>query len=276
MYRQELHGRILSLKEDASAVLEASDALKTSSRLRDFLHAALLVGNAMNDTSAEEVAGFALSSLPKLAETKGFDGKTTALDFVVQTLCRSGKREGASFLSDIESTCSMAMRAPLPQMKEDLAAVQDSQKRFDGAVVLLEMDAAEATPVVCKGQAERPGSEAGSSSGVEAESAGRRLPVQQAAEEAVLFQGRAKTVISATRTQVAEAESAYVKMLDYFGEPSSARLASDEFFRLILHSGRAAKASLDKHDRLEKANARGAAIGSARGRQNRSKSRAGM
>lgn len=215
VFRQELHGRLVSLVEDAVAVQSAVTAIKTSTRLRDFLHAALLVGNAMNDTSAEEVAGFALSSLPMLAETKAYDGKTTALDFVVQTLCRNGKRDGASFLSDIDAACSVAMRAPLPKMQEDLTAVTNSKRQFDGAVKLLLKDAAD--DAVSGGPVAGVGGTGGSTpaGAAPSEAAG----VGAAAKEATAFQRSAASAIDAVKARVHTAQSSYAKMLDYFGEP---------------------------------------------------------
>eukprot|EP00741_Cyanophora_paradoxa_P019358 tig00021127_g18686.t1 len=82
--------RAPALAREAGVVAAAARELQESESVRRILELALLTGNVMNSTApARGVAlGFRLDFLPKLADVRGADGRTTALQFLVATAVR--------------------------------------------------------------------------------------------------------------------------------------------------------------------------------------------
>jgi len=94
----ELSAARAGVLQRADTVARACSQLRTSRTLHALLHAALAVGNALN-AGAPPAAGFALDSLPKLAQLKTGDRKRTALAYVVRAV-----REGSGAGEDPATT----------------------------------------------------------------------------------------------------------------------------------------------------------------------------
>ena len=86
-----------------------NDVMK-SDRLRDIMIIARDIGNKMNEGNYSGGAeGIKFSSLLKLRETKGNDGKTTVLDFIVARMIENGKQDTLN-LGDDFPLCAEASR----------------------------------------------------------------------------------------------------------------------------------------------------------------------
>jgi hypothetical protein len=81
-----------SATRDVKAWVNTVDAfcaeLKNSTRLGRLVALVLNLGNALHATRGVAAAGFSLSSLPKLLDTRSFDGSTTLLHYMVAHLER--------------------------------------------------------------------------------------------------------------------------------------------------------------------------------------------
>jgi cytokinesis protein len=70
-----------------SAVLEASIAIKDSKSFKELLKFILVMGNFMNGTTFQGGAfGIRIASINKLVDTKGTEGNTTLLHFLVDSV----------------------------------------------------------------------------------------------------------------------------------------------------------------------------------------------
>ena len=74
-----------------------------SERLAAVMQKVLAIGNAMNrGTYKGSAAGFTIDSLLKLTSTRGADGKTTLLDFVVKVITQKSDNDTLlSFYEDL-------------------------------------------------------------------------------------------------------------------------------------------------------------------------------
>ena len=111
-----------SATRDARVWVATVDAfcaeLKNSSRLGRLVALVLNLGNALHATRGVAAAGFSLSSLPKLLDTRSFDGSTTLLHYMVAHLEREReartKRDGAEFDESYE--CPLLFAEELPSL----------------------------------------------------------------------------------------------------------------------------------------------------------------
>jgi len=88
----------------------ACDDVMKSDRLRDIMIIARDIGNKMNEGNYSGGAeGIKFSSLLKLSETKGNDGKTTVLDFIVARMIENGKHDTLNLVEDFP-LCTDASR----------------------------------------------------------------------------------------------------------------------------------------------------------------------
>lgn len=70
-----------------SAVLEASIAIKDSKSFKELLKFILVMGNFMNGSTFQGGAfGIRIASINKLVDTKGAEGNTTLLHFLVDSV----------------------------------------------------------------------------------------------------------------------------------------------------------------------------------------------
>lgn len=85
----ELQGRIDYLEEKLQKALDAEDAVFHSTHLPDMLYFLLEVSNFLNTGSRFQGAkGFPITQLPHIMDFKTTDGKSTLLQYVVETLDR--------------------------------------------------------------------------------------------------------------------------------------------------------------------------------------------
>jgi hypothetical protein len=82
----------------------------------------------MNDDRGEVAAGFKLDFLPRLAQTKGSDKKTTALDLVVMIFITGNKREGLALSSDFPD-CQEASRMQISDLMTDVRNLEGSLRK---------------------------------------------------------------------------------------------------------------------------------------------------
>lgn len=133
-----------SFRNEAVALGESFHQLTTvchqvmsSEKLPDLLEMVRQIGNRMNNDKGQEAAGFKLDFLPRLAQTKGSDKKTTALDLVVMIFHTRNRRE-ALVLSDDFPGCYDASRLQVGELVTDTkmlgGAMRKCQKELDNLV----------------------------------------------------------------------------------------------------------------------------------------------
>jgi len=154
-----------SATRDARAWVAVVDAfcaeLKSSSRLGRLVALVLNLGNALHATRGVAAAGFSLSSLPKLLDTRSFDGSTTLLHYMVAHLEREreersgdggdgsvGKKKGANGEASSSSyDCPLLFAEELPSLApasrltfamldEELAPLRGGLKALEHELVL--------------------------------------------------------------------------------------------------------------------------------------------
>lgn len=80
---------------------EVCGQVLNSEKLIQVLEMVLNIGNLMNEgTLNGGVEAFKFESLPKLSQTKSFDGKTTVLDYIVETFIEKGERQALFLTSE--------------------------------------------------------------------------------------------------------------------------------------------------------------------------------
>ena len=93
-HTEETRASLKTLQEVCSQVIE-------SKKLIQVLEMVLNIGNLMNAGTLHGcVQAFKFESLPKLSETKSADGKTTVLDYIIETFIEKGKRQALSLMSE--------------------------------------------------------------------------------------------------------------------------------------------------------------------------------
>lgn len=90
----------LVLGKSFQLLTEVCNQVVDSDRLPDLLDMVRQIGNRMNEGRGEEAVGFKMDFLPRLAQTKGSDKRTTALDLVVLIFCTRNQREALQLSGD--------------------------------------------------------------------------------------------------------------------------------------------------------------------------------
>jgi hypothetical protein len=117
----------IALGETFQLLIKVCHQVMSSDKLPDLLEMVRDIGNRMNQGRGDEAAaGFKLDFLPRLAQTKGSDRKTTALDLVVMIFIARNQREALMLSADFPE-CQEASRM---QMADLLGEV----KRLGGAL----------------------------------------------------------------------------------------------------------------------------------------------
>jgi hypothetical protein len=99
----------------------------SSEKLPDLLEMVRQIGNRMN-VGRNEAAGFKLDFLPRLAQTKGTDKKTTALDLVVMIFAARDQREALTLLSDFPE-CHKASRILISDLIGDVKNLSNALRK---------------------------------------------------------------------------------------------------------------------------------------------------
>jgi hypothetical protein len=87
LFRSTIDEQVKAIAADISTLTTACNEVLVSARLAGLLQTILAVGNILNESSGHQVGGFALSSLPKLLQTKSpVDRSLTVVDFLVKML----------------------------------------------------------------------------------------------------------------------------------------------------------------------------------------------
>jgi Formin Homology 2 Domain/Subunit CCDC53 of WASH complex len=99
-----------------------------SDRLPDLLDMVRQIGNRMNEGRGDAAAGFKLDFLSRLAQTKGSDKKTTALDLVVMVFVERNQREALLLSADFPD-CQEASRIQLSDLETDVRNLEASLRK---------------------------------------------------------------------------------------------------------------------------------------------------
>jgi hypothetical protein len=138
---------IETFKREASALGESFKLLTNvcnqvigSEKLPDLLEMVRQIGNRMNEGRGEDAAGFKLDFLPRLAQTKGSDRKTTALDLVVMIFVARNQREALMLTSDFPE-CQAASRIQISDLFGDVRSLECSLTKCEKELKALKKDA---------------------------------------------------------------------------------------------------------------------------------------
>jgi hypothetical protein len=89
------------IREGFKTLQEVCNQVMNSEKLIQVLEMVLNIGNLMNEgTLNGGVDAFKFESLSKLSQTKSADGKTTVLDYIVETFIVKGEREALNLTSE--------------------------------------------------------------------------------------------------------------------------------------------------------------------------------
>jgi hypothetical protein len=87
LFRATVGEQVRAIGSDIRVLTTACNEVLQSLRLAGLLQTILAVGNILNESSGHQVGGFALSSLPKLLQTKSpVDRTCTVVDFLIKML----------------------------------------------------------------------------------------------------------------------------------------------------------------------------------------------
>eukprot|EP01099_Mayorella_cantabrigiensis_P001979 TRINITY_DN1859_c0_g1_i3.p1 TRINITY_DN1859_c0_g1~~TRINITY_DN1859_c0_g1_i3.p1 ORF type:complete len:666 (-),score=201.40 TRINITY_DN1859_c0_g1_i3:108-2000(-) len=112
------------LKEDLTALLGACKEVIKSQPLHAVLEYVLSIGNYINGGTARGGAyGFRLETLPKLADMKANDGKTTLIHFLIEQIKSSQNPDLVEFPSTL-SHCAHASKVSLPILQSSVASMK--------------------------------------------------------------------------------------------------------------------------------------------------------
>ncbi|KAI8883190.1 actin-binding FH2 [Backusella circina FSU 941] len=103
--------RIAHINKSMRQIMEASDSLKNSEAIKEFLNLVLLVGNFLNGSNFQGGAfGIRIASINKLIETKSSKNDTTLLHFMMDMIEKQFPNVFASLIPDM-ALCSDASRS---------------------------------------------------------------------------------------------------------------------------------------------------------------------
>ncbi|KAG2196955.1 hypothetical protein INT46_008126 [Mucor plumbeus] len=118
LFRATFAEKHQQLSRNMCAVLEASIAIKDSKSFKELLKFILVMGNFMNGTTFQGGAfGIRIASINKLVDTKGTEGNTTLLHFLVDSVESKFPRLHG-FLDDLQESGN-ACRVTLQDMVKD-------------------------------------------------------------------------------------------------------------------------------------------------------------
>ena len=131
---ESFRNEAIALGETFLQLTNVCNQVMGSEKLPDLLEMVRQIGNRMNNDSGEGAAGFKLDFLPRLAQTKGSDKKTTALDLVVMIFHTRNRRE-ALLLNEDFPGCYEASRLQIRELIADVKmlglAIQKCKKELD-------------------------------------------------------------------------------------------------------------------------------------------------
>lgn len=126
-----------AIRPDIENVTKACTQLKSSSKFKKLLTIVLAVGNFLNGKNKNRISyGFRLSSLLKLNDTRGSDGKTSLLQYIVDMISKN-HQDIADFVEDL-SFIPPAARVILTSMDEDISECKKSINRLEKELQIAE------------------------------------------------------------------------------------------------------------------------------------------
>ena len=136
VFKQGFEASVRDVRAWTSAIARFCGEMKASTRVGRLVALVLNLGNALNNQRGP-ARGFALSSLPKLLDTRSFDGKTTLLHYLVAHLERK-ERDLLTFAGDAPHL-KRATRLTFAAVEEEMAPLNVGLD-----ALRTELDAAEA------------------------------------------------------------------------------------------------------------------------------------
>eukprot|EP00051_Salpingoeca_urceolata_P007194 m.95448 g.95448 ORF g.95448 m.95448 type:complete len:1713 (-) comp15154_c1_seq2:26-5164(-) len=131
------------LAPNISKALAACKELLLGDRLTRVMHYALSIGNYINGSTPRGGAhGFLLKTLPKFADSRGRDKKTTLMDFLVHTLASAPEPDNDLFdfyqdltnVVDCTETSVKGLSAEVEILARDLLKIDKSAKQMQEAI----------------------------------------------------------------------------------------------------------------------------------------------
>ncbi|KAI9259027.1 hypothetical protein BDA99DRAFT_484089 [Phascolomyces articulosus] len=131
LFRKTFFEKHQQLSSNMTSVLEASIAVKDSKPFKELLKLILTLGNYMNGTTFQGGAfGIRIASINKLVDTKGTEGATTLLHFLVDTVESKFPRIHG-FLSDLKET-GQACRVTLQDVVKEYNELRSGLQKLIG------------------------------------------------------------------------------------------------------------------------------------------------
>ncbi len=125
---ESFRNEAIALGDSFQQLTKVCNQVMNSEKLPDLLEMVRQIGNRMNDSRSQEAAGFKLDFLPRLAQTKGSDKKTTALDLVVMIFNTRGRRQ-ALMLGDDFPNCFEASRIQVSELLADVKMLSGAMRK---------------------------------------------------------------------------------------------------------------------------------------------------
>jgi hypothetical protein len=116
-----------------------------SEKLPNVLEMVRQIGNRMNQGRGEEAAGFKMDFLPRLAQTRGSDKKTTAFDLVVLISTARNQREALMLNADL-GDCQEASRIQITELVGEVRKLGGAMRKCSKELDFLKKDAASGKP----------------------------------------------------------------------------------------------------------------------------------
>jgi len=138
---EAFRGEAEELGASFQQLTKACKQVMESPKLPDLLELVRQIGNRMNEGRGEEAAGFKLDFLPRLAQTKGSDKKTTALDLVVTIFLAQNQRDSLMLLEDL-SDCQEASRIQIADLQSELGSLRGTMQKCEKELESLKKEAA--------------------------------------------------------------------------------------------------------------------------------------
>ena len=132
--------------EDAFRLLtNACNQVMSSEKLPYALEMVRQIGNRMNEGRGEEAAGFKMDFLPRLAQTKGSDKKTTAFDLVVMISAARNQREALSLQGEFPD-CREASRIQISELSAEVRKLGGAMRKCRKEMEALKTEAGSGKP----------------------------------------------------------------------------------------------------------------------------------
>lgn len=204
--------RVADIENRKRYIEEACKELENSQKLKLLMESVLMIGNALNNQNEDlkrvkMVKSFTLASLSGLATTKGFDKRTSLLEFLERVL--------AAKLPEVFDVYDELPNL-IPASRETLDGIKSDRDSLGGQLDVVTTELKSTTKSL----------ENDSLSNEE------RSDLEQSVEELNEFVSNAQGTISKLKDDIENTITCYKRTLAYFGQDDS--MGSDEFFNYFI------------------------------------------